>query len=83
MCLIKIPPHAFPDPLLKFTEVFLERWNCLCSRSSQTGKTDCILANEVREKFVSPFQAILAYCVVSCCAVAKDKVAAQKLLERY
>lgn len=83
MCLIKIPPHAFPDPLLKFTEVFLERWNYLCSRSFQTGKTDCILANEVREMFVSPFQAILAYCVVSCCAVAKDKVAAQKLLERY
>lgn len=77
--LIKIPPHAIPDPLLKFTEVFLARWNCLCSRSSQTGKTDCVLANEVREKFVSLFQAILAYCIVHCCALAKDKVAVQKL----
>lgn len=81
--LTEIPPHAFPDPLLKFTEVFLARWICLCSRSSHAGKTDCILANEVREKFISPFQAVLAYWIVSRCAVAKDKVAAQKLLEHY
>lgn len=78
--LIKIPPHAFPDPLLKFTEVFLARCKCLYSRSSKAGKTSCSRVNEMGEKFLSPFWAILAYSIANCCAVAKYSVAGQKLL---
>lgn len=39
--------------------------------------------NEMSEKFILPFQAILAYCIVNYCAVAKHSVAGQKLLEWY
>lgn len=64
--LLKFLPMPFLVHWWKFTEVSLARWNCLSSRSSKTGETNCSLVNEWNEKFFTfPSNSGLpAYCTV-------------------